>query len=141
MKKFASYHPKESEVKRNWQLVDAKGKILGRLATDIAMKLMGKQKRDYSPHMDNGDKVVVINAGQIKVTGKKAEQKMYYSHSGYPGGFKEVSYAQMQNTHPERILELAVKRMLPDNRLRDKRMARLFVFLTEKHDYVDKFKS
>lgn len=141
MKKFVSYHPKESEVKRNWQLVDAKGKILGRLATDIAMKLMGKQKPDYSPHMDNGDKVVVINAKEIKVTGKKAEQKMYYSHSGYPGGFKEVSYAQMQSTHPERILELAVKRMLPDNRLRDKRMARLFVFLTEKHDYADKFKN
>lgn len=135
-----TFHPKQSEVKRGWQLFDAKDKILGRLATDIAMTLMGKKKRDYSPHMDNGDNVVVINAAFIKVTGKKEEQKKYYRHSGYPGGFKEISYKQMKATHPERILELAVKRMLPTNRLRDKRMARLFISLDEINPKEGKFK-
>ena len=135
-----TYHPTQSEVKRGWQLIDAKDKVLGRIATQIAMHLMGKTKPDYSPHMDNGDHVVVINAREIVVTGKKAEQKKYYGHSGYPGGFKEISYADMKAKHPERILELAVKRMLPDNRLRDKRMARFFVFLDEKNGYENKFK-
>src|SRR5579859_4800401 len=100
-----TYHPKAKEVKRQWQLIDAKDKVLGRLATEIAMKLMGKTKVDYSPHMDNGDNVVVINAKFIKVTGKKEDQKKYYSHSGYPGGFKETSYKQMKDTNPTRILE------------------------------------
>src|SRR3972149_7624733 len=122
MKKIVTYQPKAKEVKRNWLLIDAKGKVLGRLATEIATKLMGKHKADYSPHMDNGDYIVVVNAKEIKVTGRKEEQKKYYRHSGYPGGFKEVSYKEMKEKHPTRILELAVKRMLPDNRLRDKRM-------------------
>jgi large subunit ribosomal protein L13 len=135
-----TFHPKAKEVKRGWQLFDAKDKVLGRLATDIAMTLMGKKKRDYSPHMDNGDNVVVINAAFIKVTGKKEEQKKYYRHSGYPGGFKEISYKQMKATHPERILELAVKRMLPTNRLRDKRMARLIISLDETNPKEGKFK-
>lgn len=136
-----TYQPTESQVKREWQLFDANDQILGRLATQIAMSLMGKDKVDYSPHMDNGSHVVVINAKQIKVTGKKAEQKKYYGHSGYPGGFKEISYKDMYEKHPERIIELAVKRMLPDNRLRDKRMARLFVYLDEKNMQADKFKT
>lgn len=127
-----TYQPKEKEVIRNWQLVDAKGKILGRLATDVAVKLMGKDKKDYSPHMDNGDNVVIINAALIKVTGKKEEQKKYFGHSGYPGGFKEISYRQMHERHPERILELAVKRMLPENRLQKRRMARLFISADER---------
>lgn len=127
-----TYQPKASEIIRNWHLIDAKDKVLGRLSTDVAMRLMGKNKRDYSPHMDNGDYVVVINAGLIKLTGKKEEQKKYYSHSGYPGGFKEVSFAQMKQNHPERILQLAVKRMLPENRLRDKRMTRLLISLDER---------
>ncbi|HSX49280.1 MAG TPA: 50S ribosomal protein L13 [Candidatus Saccharimonadales bacterium] len=135
-----TFHPKQKEVKRGWQLFDAKDKVLGRLSTDIAMTLMGKKKRDYSPHMDNGDNVVVVNAAFIKVTGKKEEQKKYYRHSGYPGGFKEISYKQMKATHPERILELAVKRMLPTNRLRDKRMNRLFISLDETNPKEGKFK-
>lgn len=135
-----TYHPTAKEVKRNWHLIDAKGKILGRLSTDIAMKLMGKQKAEYSPHMDNGDIVVVYNASEIKVTGKKAEQKMYYGHSGYPGGFKETTYKKMKEDHPERILELAVRRMLPVNRLRDKRMARFFIYKGVEYGYKDKFK-
>ncbi len=139
MKKIVTYQPKAKEVKRNWLLIDAKGKVLGRLATEIATKLMGKHKAVYSPHMDNGDYIVVINAREIKVTGRKEEQKKYYRHSGYPGGFKEVSYKEMKEKHPTRILELAVKRMLPDNRLRDKRMTRLFISLDSKNPYESKF--
>ncbi len=138
-KMFKTYQPKEKEVKRDWQLVDAKDAVLGRIATQIAMKLMGKDKVTYSPHMDNGSHVVVINAGSIVVTGKKAEQKEYYSHSGYPGGFKTVKYAAMKEKHPTRILELAVKRMLPTNRLRDKRMARFHVIIDSKNPYADRF--
>jgi large subunit ribosomal protein L13 len=139
--KFATFQPKAKEVKREWRLFDAKEKILGRLATEVAMALMGKNKRDYSPHMDNGNNVVVVNAAEIRVTGKKEEQKVYYRHSGYPGGFKEISYKKLKKDHPERIFELAVKRMLPDNRLRDKRMARLFISVDEKNPYEDKFKN
>ncbi len=134
-----TYQPKASEVKRNWHLIDAKGLVLGRLSTQVAMKLMGKNKVDYSPHMDNGDNVVVINAFEIIVTGKKEDQKKYYGHSGYPGGFKEVSYKQMKATHPERILELAVKRMLPVNRLRDIRMKRLHISMNTKNPFESKF--
>lgn len=134
-----TYQPTSKEVKRNWHLIDAKDKVLGRLATDIAMRLMGKNKRDYSPHMDNGDNVVVINAREIKVTGNKESQKKYYSHSGYPGGFKVVTFAQMKERHPERILQLAVKRMLPENRLRDNRMLRLFISLDSNNPYKQKF--
>ncbi len=130
-----TFQPKAKEVKRNWHLIDAKGKVLGRLATEIATRLMGKHKVDYSPHMDNGDNVVVINAGLIKLTGKKEEQKNYYSHSGYPGGFKTVSYQDMKKKHPTRILELAVKRMLPENRLRDKRMTRFHISLDERNQW------
>lgn len=135
-----TYQPTGKQVKRNWELFDAQDKVLGRLATQIAMSLMGKNKATYSPHMDNGSNVVVLNTRNIVVTGKKAEQKMYYGHSGYPGGFKEITYADMKAKHPTRILELAVKRMLPDNRLRDKRMARLFIFVDDKNVYADKFK-
>ena len=134
-----TYHPTAKEVKRNWHLIDAKDKILGRLSTDIAMKLMGKQKAEYSPHMDNGDAVVVYNAADIKVTGKKAEQKKYFGHSGYPGGFKEVTYAKLMKENPTRILELAVKRMLPENRLRDKRMARFFIYPGNEYGHKEKF--
>jgi large subunit ribosomal protein L13 len=134
-KLFKTYQPKEKEVKRDWQLVDAKEQVLGRVATQIAMKLMGKDKANYSPHMDNGSHVIVINAAQVKVTGRKAEQKEYYSHSGYPGGFKTIKYADMKAKHPTRILELAVKRMLPTNRLRDKRMARFHISLDERNPW------
>ncbi len=109
---FKTYQPKEKEVKRDWQLVDAKDQVLGRVATQIAMKLMGKDKVTYSPHMDNGSHVVAVNASLIRVTGKKAEQKEYYSHSGYPGGFKTVKYAAMKEKHPTRILELIIHMQL-----------------------------
>lgn len=130
-----TYQPKQKEVKRAWHLIDAKGEILGRLASKVAMLLMGKQKSTYSAHMDSGDNVVVINAELVKTTGKKAEQKVYQSHSGYPGGFKEVSFAKMAKEHPARIIEIAVYGMLPDNRLQSGRMARLHVTKGEKHKY------
>jgi len=136
-----TYQPKAKEIKREWHLVDASGAILGRMASDIAGKLIGKHKVNYAPHMDMGDWVVVVNAGGVKVTGKKDQQKVYYRHSGYPGGFKQVKYSELAERNPIKIVELAVKRMLPQNRLMDKRMARLKVYVDEKHPYEDKVKS
>ena len=135
-----TYQPKQKEVKRSWQLIDAKGEILGRLATKAAGLLTGKGKASYSTHMDMGDNVVVVNAEEIKVTGKKAIQKVYRSHSGYPGGLKEVSFARLMEKHPERILEHAVAGMLPDNRLKAGRMARLKVVVGDRNPYEEKFK-
>ena len=135
-----TYQPKQKEVKRSWQLIDAKGEILGRLATKAAGLLTGKGKASYSTHMDMGDNVVVVNAEEIKVTGKKAIQKVYRSHSGYPGGLKEVSFAKLMEKHPERIIEHAVSGMLPDNRLKKGRMARLKVVVGDKNPYEEKFK-
>ena len=135
-----TYQPKQKEVNRSWHLIDAKGEILGRLATKAAGLLMGKGKASYSTHMDMGDNVVVVNAEEIKVTGKKAIQKVYRSHSGYPGGLKEVSFARLMEKHPERILEHAVAGMLPDNRLKAGRMARLKVVVGDKNPYEAKFK-
>ncbi|MEK7100293.1 MAG: 50S ribosomal protein L13 [Patescibacteria group bacterium] len=134
-----TYQPKQKEVKRDWHLIDAKGQVLGRLATKVAILLMGKQKATYSTHMDSGDNVVVVNAELINVTGNKAAQKVYQSHSGYPGGFKEVSFEKMSKLHPARIIEFAVKGMLPDNRLQSDRMARLHVTKGLKHKYVNNF--
>ena len=135
-----TYQLKAKEVKRAWHLIDAKDAVLGRLATRAAALLMGKLKVDYSPHIESGDYVVVVNAEKVKVTGKKAQQKLYRSHSGYPGGFKEVTYAKMSKEHPERIIEHAVSGMLPDNRLKKARMAMLKIIVGEKNPYVDKFK-
>ncbi len=136
-----TYQPKQAEVKRVWHLVDVKDQILGRMATKIAIYLTGKYKPGYSAHMDSGDYVVVINAKEVKVTGGKEKQKTYYSHSGYPGGFKEVKLSKLRLERPARIIELAVKRMLADNRLRDKRMARLKVFSGETHKFTSKFEN
>jgi len=135
-----TYQPKQSEVKRAWHLIDAKGEVLGRISTKIATLLMGKQKSTYSQHMDSGDNVVVINAEKIILTGKKSFEKVYRSHSGYPGGFKEVSIEKMMKEHPNRVIEFAVYGMLPDNRLKADRMARLHVTKGEKHKYNEKFK-
>ncbi|KKR87309.1 MAG: 50S ribosomal protein L13 [Candidatus Woesebacteria bacterium GW2011_GWB1_41_10] len=120
--------------------MDAKGEVLGRLATKVAGLLIGKGKASYSTHMDMGDNAVVVNAEEIKVTGKKATQKVYRSHSGYPGGLKEASFAKLMEKHPERILEHAVSGMLPDNRLKKGRMARLKVVVGEVNPYEEKFK-
>lgn len=135
-----TYQPKLKEVKRVWHLIDAKDEILGRLATRVAVLLTGKGKPSYSTQMDVGDFVVILNAEKIEVTGKKSTQKVYRSHSGYPGGLKEVSFSKMLETHPERILEKAISGMLPDNRLKKGRMARLKVLVGDKNPYEDKFK-
>jgi large subunit ribosomal protein L13 len=134
-----TYQPKHKDIKRNWHMIDAEDEILGRMSTKLATLLMGKHKPTYSDHMDMGDYVVVINAQKVKVTGKKRKQKVYQKHSGYPGGFKEVSFEKMITEHPERVIELAVSRMLPGNRLRDKRMRRLKVFAGASHPYKAKF--
>jgi large subunit ribosomal protein L13 len=132
--------PKAKDIKRNWHLIDAKDKILGRLASKVVKFLMGKHKVNYAPQMDMGDFVVIVNAQDVKVTGKKEKQKLYYRHSGFPGGFKQIAFSRLRKEQPQKIIELAVKRMLPDNRLRKKRLARLKVFAKENHPYQDKFK-
>ncbi len=134
-----TYQPIKSEVRRSWHLIDAKSESLGRFSTKIATYLMGKNKPSYSPHMDNGDYVVVVNAKEVVVTGRKKDQKMYRSHSMFPGGFKEISFSAMIERHPERVVEYAVWGMLPSNRLRAKRMKRLFIYPDSKHPYEKKF--
>ena len=138
---YKTYQQKEKEVKRDWHLVDVKDQVLGRVSTQIATFLMGKHKPTYSNHMDVGDYVVVINSGKIKVTGKKSKQKTYISHSGYPGGFKEVKFDKLIAEQPSKVLQKAVSGMLPDNRLKSKRMTRLKLFVDDKHIYADKFKA
>lgn len=135
-----TYQPKVSEIKREWHLIDVTGKVLGRSATEIARFLMGKHKPTYSQHMDMGDYVVVVNASKITLTGKKSEQKVYYTHSGYPGGLKEIKYSKLLSEAPEKVIIHAVTGMLPDNRLKSKRLTRLKVFADDKHSYEDKFK-
>ena len=127
------------DIKRQWHLIDVNGQILGRVASQIAQLLIGKNKVYYSPNIDCGDHVVVINSAKIQVTGKKDKQKMYYSHSGFPGGFKELRYDQQMIKNPNQIIIRAVKNMLPKNKLRSDRMTRLKVFVDDKHIYEDKF--
>ncbi|MDP3954795.1 MAG: 50S ribosomal protein L13 [bacterium] len=136
---MTTYSTKTQDIKREWHLFDADDKILGRLATELAEVLMGKNKVYFARHLDIGDFVVVINAKKVKVTGKKEKAKIYYHHSGYPGGLKETPLGKMRQEHPERIIEHAVSGMLPKNKLRDKMMARLKVFAGEEHSFKDKF--
>lgn len=127
-----TYQPSGKDVKRSTINVDAKGEILGRFATKIAGLLMGKGKATYSRHIDSGDNVVVVNVEKLIVTGKKASNKIYRGHSGYPGGFKEESYEKLMKQHPERILEHAVSGMLPDNKLKAERLKRLTLVVGDK---------
>src|SRR5690554_6790725 len=112
-----TYTAKPESVKRDWYIVDAAGQTLGRLATEIASRLRGKHKPEYTPHVDTGDYIVVINAEQISVTGRKTTDKVYYSHTGFPGGIKEITFEKLIDKAPERVLEAAVKGMLPRNPL------------------------
>lgn len=120
-----TYQPKASEVKRSVVEIDAANAVLGRLASKISMILTGKDKATYSPHMDNGSFVMVKNVDKLAVTGGKENKKVYYSHSGFPGGFKETKFMKLKKENPKKILEMAVYNMLPDNRLRKVRMTRL----------------
>lgn len=131
---------KAKDIKRKWHLIDLKGQILGRTATRIAQILIGKGKVYFTPALDCGDFVVAVNAAEIVVTGRKDKQKIYYRHSGYPGGLKSLTFEQLMKKDPRKIIRLAVKNMLPKNKLRDQRLARLKVFVGEKHNYEDKFK-
>jgi large subunit ribosomal protein L13 len=136
---MTTYQQKPAEVKRNWHVIDAKGKVLGEISTKAATLLLGKHKPTYTPHVDGGDYVVVINAKEVAVTGKKSTDKMYYSHSGIPGGFKAISFDKLMEKDPRKIIVHAIKGMLPKNKLQDRRMTRLKVFVGSEHTYTDKF--
>lgn len=126
---------KKEEVQRKWYVVDASGKVLGRLASQIAKILMGKHKPNYTPHVDMGDYVVVVNADKVVLTGKKWKQKVYYWHSGYPGGLKSMTAEQMLQKHPERLVWLAVRRMLPKTVLGRRMLKRLKVYASPTHPH------
>jgi large subunit ribosomal protein L13 len=130
-----SYMAKKNSVDQKWLLVDAEGAILGRMAAEIAPILMGKTKPSYTPHVDTGDYVIVVNADKIKVTGKKAEQKQYDHYTHFPGGHKYVSFAEMMEKKPERVIELAVRRMLPKNRLGRQMLKKLKVYKGPSHEH------
>ena len=130
-----TYSPKPSEITHDWHVIDASGYNLGRLATFVATYLLGKHKPQYSPHLDCGDNVVVINAEKINLTGTKLEDKKYYRHSGYPGGIKETSLATLMTRNPTLVIEQAVAGMLPKNRLQDDRLRRLKVYAGAEHPH------
>lgn len=131
-----TFSQRPEDVQREWLLVDAEGKTLGRLASEIANILRGKHKPTFTPHVDGGDFVVVINADKIRVTGDRLDSKKYYRHSGYMGGLKEISLRRMLETHPERVLELAVRGMLPKNRLGRKMFKKLKVYASPTHPHA-----
>lgn len=132
---MGTYNVKEKEIKKQWYVVDADGKTLGRMAVKIAQILTGKQKAIFTPHMDVGDFVIVVNAGKVHVTGKKFTDKKYYTHSQRPGGLTERTFKEMREKFPERIIERAVKGMVPRNRLRDDRMQKLKVYAGPVHPH------
>ncbi len=131
---------KLSDIKRSWHSFDAKGKILGRIASEIAEVLMGKSKPYFVNNLDCGDYAVVINAADIEVSGKKEIQKKYARHSGYPGGYREESLMELRKRNPQDIIRFAVLGMLPQNKLRDRMLSRLFIFKGAEHPYTNKFK-
>jgi large subunit ribosomal protein L13 len=130
-----TYSGKKEELEREWYIVDAEGQTLGRLASRIAPILRGKHKPTYTPHLDCGDYVVVVNAEKVRVTGRKLEQKAYYRHSGYPGGLKTITLRDQLDKHPERVLQAAVKGMLPKNRLGRRMFKKLKVYAGEAHPH------
>jgi large subunit ribosomal protein L13 len=130
-----TWNAKTHEVDRRWYVVDAEGQTLGRLATRIADTLRGKKKPEYTPHIDTGDFVVVVNADKIAVTGKKLEQKIYYRHSGYPGGLRERTLAEELDRRPTEVLRKAVKGMLPRNRLARQQITKLKIYAGPEHPH------
>ena len=135
MKNEQTFMQRKEDVTREWHLVDVKGEVLGRIATQIAEKLIGKDKATYTPHTDGGDFVVVINARQVAVTRGKEQKKIYYKHSGFPGGLKQRTFEEMIRKNPEEVIRLAVKNMLPKNRLQGDRMARLKIYADAEHKH------
>jgi large subunit ribosomal protein L13 len=130
-----TYSTKVSDIERKWWVIDASGKTLGRLATEAAVLLKGKHKPIYSPHLDVGDYVVIVNADKVEVTGKKLTDKIYYHHSNYPGGLKSISLEKMLEAHPTRAIEHAVKGMLPHNRLGAAMFKKLKVYAGAEHPH------
>jgi large subunit ribosomal protein L13 len=136
-----TYSAKPTDIQREWHLIDASGQTLGRLATRVARLLMGKHKPMFTPNQDTGDFVVIINAEKIKVTGDKLEKKVYYRHSGYPGGLKRVPLEKMMNDYPIRVIEHAVKGMLPHTRLGARMFKKLKVYAGEHHPHLGQVKT
>lgn len=136
-----THSTKASDIERKWWIIDASGKKLGRLATEAAVLLKGKHKPMYTPHLDVGDFVVVVNAAKIEVTGKKLSDKMYYHHSNYPGGFKSINLEKLLQTHPTRAIEYAVKGMLPHNRLGAAMFKKLKVYAGTEHPHEAQVKA
>jgi len=131
-----TYNATNQTAVHNWYVVDAAGKTLGRLASEVARRLRGKHKPEYTPNVDTGDYIVVINASQIKVTGNKAKDKIYYSHSGYPGGIKEITFEKLLAKKPEEVIEIAVKGMLPKNPLGRDMYRKLKVYAGSTHPHA-----
>ena len=136
-----TYSTKASDIKREWHVFDASDKILGKLATQAAGLLMGKHKPIFSRNLDTGDFVVIINADKVRVTGNKAKQKLYYRHSGYPGGLKSASLEKMMQTNSTRVIEHAIKGMLPHNRLGASMMRKLRVYVGDTHPHLPQMKA
>jgi large subunit ribosomal protein L13 len=130
-----TYSPKASEITQRWWVVDAEGQILGRLASAVATRLRGKDKPSFAPHMDTGDFVIVVNAAKVQVTGRKLEQKLYRRHSGHPGGMKVSTLAQELEKHPDRVIEKAVRGMLPKNALGEQIFKKLKVYAGPEHPH------
>lgn len=133
MKTFTA---KPESVKRDWYIVDAEGKTLGRLATELARRLRGKHKPEYTPHVDTGDYIVIVNAEKVAVTGNKAKDKMYYSHSGFPGGLKQINFEKLIDKKPELVIEKAVKGMLPKGPLGCAMFRKLKVYAGSEHQHA-----
>ncbi len=133
---MSTYFPKKGEVPRNWYLVDAEGKTLGRLATEVSRVLMGKHKPEYTPHVQTGDFVVVVNAEKVSLTGNKWTDKIYYHHSQYPGGLKETMAKDVMARRPTRMIEHAVRGMLPKNRIGDRLIRKMKVYAGDKHPHA-----
>ena len=131
-----TYTAKPETVKRDWYVVDAAGKTLGRLATEIASRLRGKHKAEYTPHVDTGDYIVVINADKVRVTGNKAKAKTYYRHTGYPGGLKDITFDKLIEKAPERVIQSAVKGMLPRGPLGREMFRKLKVYVGSAHPHA-----
>jgi large subunit ribosomal protein L13 len=130
-----TYSAKPGTVRNDWYVVDAQGKVLGRLAAQIATRLRGKHKPEYTPHVDTGDYIVVVNAAKIRVTGNKAEDKKYYRHTGFPGGIREISFAKLHAKYPGRVLQKAVKGMLPKGPLGNAMLKKLKVYAEGAHPH------
>ncbi len=134
---YRTYSQKKSEIEKNWLLIDATDLVVGRLAATISHLLRGKHKPTYTPHMDGGDCIVVINADKIKFSGKKLQNKIYYRHTGYPGGIKSTTPEKiLKGAHPDRVLKLAVKRMLDDGPMARQRMKNLYVYRGSEHKHA-----